>query len=127
MAAVRGMDTPGFSMRDDPAAGPSRQIMQDRQGSAKFAGIGGRVANLPGRLALEAVDIGAGGPGPDILTHDETDAVLAFLLAGMTGPDLPVAMGVLYADPAPQPAPAPHPAPPRFDTLVRKAQTWTVP
>ena len=82
---------------------------------------------VPGRLALEAVDIGAGGPGPDILTHDETDAVLAFLLAGMTGPDLPVAMGVLYADPAPQPAPAPHPAPPRFDTLVRKAQTWTVP
>jgi len=64
MAAVRGMDTPGFSMRDDPAAGPSRQIMQDRQGSAKFAGIGGRVANLPGRLAL----VGRNGPSAPVGT-----------------------------------------------------------
>ena len=78
------------------------------------------------RLALEAVGIGPDGPGPDILIHNETDPVLAFLLAGMTGPDLPVAMGVLFADPAPQPLPAQAPAP-GFDTLVRKAQTWTVP
>ena len=37
----------------------------------------------------------------DILVHDETNRSLAFLLGGMTPPEFPVAMGVIYCDPAP--------------------------
>jgi 2-oxoglutarate ferredoxin oxidoreductase subunit beta len=52
----------------------------------------------PGKLALEAVTLGeAGITEADILVHDETDATMAFLLAAMEPPALPVAMGVLYA------------------------------
>lgn len=54
------------------------------------------------RLMLEAVEIGKEGISEkDILRHDETDPVLAGMLAAMEGPTLPVAMGVIYCNPAP--------------------------
>ena len=53
-------------------------------------------------LALEAVTIGKDGVGEaDILVHDETNAVLANMLAKLEPPDFPVALGVLYCDPTP--------------------------
>ena len=56
----------------------------------------------PGTLALEAVTIGDKGvTESDLLIHDETDRTLAGLLATMDRPDMPVAIGVLYCDPAP--------------------------
>ena len=56
----------------------------------------------PGRLQLEAVTLGENGiKEEDILIHDETDRVMAGMLAAMEGPDLPVAMGVIYCDPKP--------------------------
>ena len=36
-----------------------------------------------------------------MLVHDRTNRALATLLAAMEGPEFPVALGVLYADPAP--------------------------
>lgn len=56
----------------------------------------------PGKLQLEAVTLGEDGiTEADILIHDETDRVMAGMLSEMEGPDLPVAMGVIYCDPAP--------------------------
>lgn len=55
------------------------------------------------QMALEAVTLGqpAGSDGKlialeDILVHDETNHVLASMLAGMAFPEFPVALGVLY-------------------------------
>lgn len=51
---------------------------------------------------LEVVRLGEDGIGEaDILRHDQTDPILATMLAGMTPPAMPVAIGVLYDDPAP--------------------------
>ena len=53
-------------------------------------------------LKLEAVTIGEGGISvSDLLVHDETNIALAQLLAAMEPPQLPIALGVLYCNPAP--------------------------
>jgi 2-oxoglutarate ferredoxin oxidoreductase subunit beta len=55
----------------------------------------------PGRIELEAVSVGPGGvPEGDVLVHDETNRTIATLLANMDSDTLPVALGVLYCDPA---------------------------
>jgi 2-oxoglutarate ferredoxin oxidoreductase subunit beta len=36
----------------------------------------------------------------DILIHDETNKILAMMLADMKQPEFPVALGVLYNNPA---------------------------
>ena len=46
---------------------------------------------------LEVVTIGENGvTEADLLIHDQTDERLAFMLAGMRGPEHPVAVGILY-------------------------------
>jgi 2-oxoglutarate ferredoxin oxidoreductase subunit beta len=56
----------------------------------------------PGSLQLEVVAIGEDGVGiDDLLVHDERDRALGQLLVAMEPPDLPVALGVIYCDPAP--------------------------
>jgi len=60
--------------------------------------FGLRVAD--GKLALEVVSIGEDGiTEDDIVVHDETDRIMAHMLAEMQGADRPVAIGVLYCDP----------------------------
>jgi 2-oxoglutarate ferredoxin oxidoreductase subunit beta len=55
----------------------------------------------PGRLELEVATVGAGGVTPgDVLVHDETNRALATLLVGLEPPAFPVALGVLYCNPA---------------------------
>jgi 2-oxoglutarate ferredoxin oxidoreductase subunit beta len=55
----------------------------------------------PGKLEFEVVRIGENGvTEADIQVHDEKDRTLAWLLASLTPPDFPVALGVLYCDPA---------------------------
>lgn len=50
---------------------------------------------------LEVVRLGDEGVGEeDILVHDETNKGLAFLLSEMMAPDFPVAVGVIYCNPA---------------------------
>lgn len=52
-------------------------------------------------LSLKVVDIGADGPeAAGVLVHDETNRVLGSMLAALDGPDVPVALGVIYCDPA---------------------------
>ena len=45
---------------------------------------------------LEVVTLGDGISEDDLLIHDETDQGLAFLLANMTHPEFPEAIGVIY-------------------------------
>jgi|TARA_R110002072_G_scaffold256596_1_gene415443 2-oxoglutarate ferredoxin oxidoreductase subunit beta len=84
-------------------------------------------------LTLEAVTVGENGVTvEDILVHDETNRSLATLLAEMDGRELPVALGVIYCDPAPtyeegieskimslRGAEAPS-----LDGLLRQGHTW---
>jgi 2-oxoglutarate ferredoxin oxidoreductase subunit beta len=87
-------------------------------------------------FALEVVTIGENGvTEADIAVHDETNAVLAGLLADMQSPDFPVAIGVLFADPKPSYADAVYQqitkvrekAPKAdLDALLRGGNTWTV-
>ncbi|MBK8209812.1 MAG: 2-oxoacid:ferredoxin oxidoreductase subunit beta [Rhodospirillales bacterium] len=88
---------------------------------------------VPSRLELETVRIGEDGvTEADILVHDRTNRTLATMLATMT---LPVALGVLYCDPAESLDAAMHaaagerPAGPtasELDALLRRGDTWTV-
>jgi len=95
----------------------------------------------PGSLRPEVVSL-AEVPESEILRHDESNPLLATLLAGLE-PPLPVALGVLYAAP-PAPGaeswearqhaeiaraagrPAPGPVQGDLDALLRSAGTWIV-
>jgi 2-oxoglutarate/2-oxoacid ferredoxin oxidoreductase subunit beta len=86
-------------------------------------------------LTLEAVKIGENGISEDdILVHDEKNRSLATMLAAMNGHELPVAMGVLYCDPAEtyedgithQMESAREENTPSIDALLRKGHTWEV-
>ena len=71
----------------------------------------------------------------DIQVHDEKDRTLAWLLASLTPPDFPVALGVLYCDPAAvyeevlgaqiTEAQQKNPNPP-LAALLASGGTWTV-
>jgi 2-oxoglutarate/2-oxoacid ferredoxin oxidoreductase subunit beta len=86
-------------------------------------------------LKLEAVAIGENGvTEDDILVHDEKNRSLATMLAEMDGHELPVAMGVLYCDPAEtyengitqQMEAAHETTTPSIDALLREGHTWQV-
>jgi 2-oxoglutarate/2-oxoacid ferredoxin oxidoreductase subunit beta len=90
----------------------------------------------PGTMELEVVTIGeAGITEGDVLVHDETNRAAASLLGAMAYPEFPVAIGVLYCNPAPtydgavreqdeataKMAPATD-----LNALLRAGRTWTV-
>jgi 2-oxoglutarate ferredoxin oxidoreductase subunit beta len=87
-------------------------------------------------FALEVVTLGENGiTEADVAIHDETNSVLAGLLADMQGPDFPVAIGVLFCDPKPsfsdavygQIAEVREKAPKAdLNALLRSGTTWTV-
>ena len=90
----------------------------------------------PGELAVDVVTIGDDGvTTDDILRHDETNHTLAVLLASMTPPAHPVALGVLYCDPAPTyeslvyeqvEAAKVKGQTADLDALLRRGHTWVV-
>ena len=84
--------------------------------------------------SLKAVTIGHDGiTEQDILVHDETNRVLAGLLADMDGRTMPLALGVIYRETA-QDGPAAVPgtmpsgaeAASRLNELMRRGNTWNV-
>ena len=87
-------------------------------------------------MELEVVTIGEDGvTEDDVLLHDETNRALAMLLASMDPPAFPVALGVLYCDPAPTYDGAVHDqvnaiksekGEGDFDELLRRGHTWEV-
>ncbi len=113
------------------------QIHVDHGRPLVFGKDGTRGIRLkPGTLELEAVTIGDNGISPaDLLVHDATSRPLATMLAAMEPPHLPVALGVLYCDPAPsyeqslaaQMEKAKAGAPVGdLNALLRQGQTWRV-
>ena len=90
----------------------------------------------PDKIELEVVTIGEKeATEKDILVHDETNKVLATLLAQMEGPNFPVAIGVLYCNPSNTYEDAvhaqiaaekkAHPST-NINDLLRSGLTWTV-
>ena len=85
----------------------------------------------PGTLQLEVVKLGEGITEDSLLVHDEKDRTLAQLLVSMEPPDFPVALGVIYCDPA---TAYDDQVQSRLDAaccgdlneLVRKGRTWSV-
>ncbi|HEX9647919.1 MAG TPA: 2-oxoacid:ferredoxin oxidoreductase subunit beta [Alphaproteobacteria bacterium] len=89
----------------------------------------------PGTMTLEVVTVGEGGvTEADVLVHDETNRSLAMLLAELSGPEFPVALGVLYCEPRPtyeravwaQIEDASKAGTPRWNDILRRGYTWTV-
>lgn len=89
-----------------------------------------------GVMWLEVITIGEDGiTEDDVLLHDETNRPLAMLLASMKPPAFPVALGVLYCDPAPTYDGAVYDqinaikgdkGDGDFDKLLRRGHTWEV-
>ena len=80
---------------------------------------------------LEAVDVGPDGVDEsELLVHDETNRGLAFLLAELQPPEFPMAIGVLYHDPAETYDNAMLAGVPAagasLSGLLRDGRTWTV-
>ena len=85
---------------------------------------------------MEVVTINEDGvTEADILVHDETNKVLATLLAQMEAPNFPVAIGVLFCDPAETYETAVNDQlesqkrqnqNPSVNELIRSGATWTV-
>lgn len=92
-----------FADFTDRAAAPERQLAVEHGkpllfGKARDKGL----VFDPASMTLKVARPGEGGVSEsDVLVHDRTNRALATLLATMEGPDCPVALGVLYADPAP--------------------------
>jgi 2-oxoglutarate ferredoxin oxidoreductase subunit beta len=82
------------------------------------------------RLALKVVPAG----DPDVLIHDPTNRIMAHMLVEMPGQGFPVALGVLYDDPAPtfedavleQNHSVASGKTPNLQALVSKGQSWQV-
>jgi 2-oxoglutarate ferredoxin oxidoreductase subunit beta len=79
------------------------------------------------------VTVGEGGVADSaLLVHDETNRALANLLVGLQPQAFPMALGVIYCDPAPsyerqvydQLAAAGPPG--SLDDLLKKGRTWRV-
>lgn len=79
------------------------QIAVEHSKPLLFGKKGNRGIRLkPGRMEVEVVTVGIGGiEEKDILVHDETNKMMAHLLASMESPEFPVAVGVLYCEPGP--------------------------
>jgi 2-oxoglutarate ferredoxin oxidoreductase subunit beta len=85
------------------------------------------------RLALEAVALGEDGAGSEqILVHDASNRALAGLLAEMQPPEMPIALGVLFAQPAATfgeeagAARVPAADAAALNALLRRGDTWMV-
>lgn len=85
-------------------------------------------------LKLDVVTVGADGvTEDDVLVHDETNRVLANLLVALKPPAFPMAVGVIYCDPAGSfeedllgQTPTGDASVIELDTLLRSGRTWTI-
>ena len=98
-----------------------------------FAGGTKGIALDRERLVLDVVDV-ADGDTSAVLVHDQTNRMIAHLLVEMPFGPFPMALGVLYDDPAPtfesavveQNAAAAKGKTPDLQKLVSQGQTWMV-
>jgi 2-oxoglutarate ferredoxin oxidoreductase subunit beta len=94
------------------------------------------IARAEDGFGIRVVTIGEDGiTEDDVLVHDEQNKMLAMMLADMKQPEFPVALGVLYNNPAKAYDEAVHeqlaavkestPAG-TINEMLRKGRTWTV-
>ena len=121
-----------FSDFTDKDVASERQIRVEHGKPLVFGANNEKGLRLkPGTLQLEVVKLGDGAPTDDLLVHDEKDRMLAQLLVSMEPPDFPVALGVIYCDPA---SAYDDQVQSRLDAaccgdlneLVRRGRTWSV-
>ena len=131
-----------FADFTEKAVAPERQLQVEHGQPLLFGERRERGLRIrPGTLELEVVTVGETGNGPppvpldQVLRHDETNRTLATLLVALEPPAFPVALGVLYCDPAPtyedlvhqQLAAARAPGVPvDVNALLRRGPTWAV-
>ena len=124
-------------VKDKKTAGETRLLLEHGK-PLTFGQDGEKGLRInPKTLLLEIVTPGENGvTADDLVVHDETNKVLAQMLAGLKGPDFPEPMGVLYCE-----ATAPSytddvyqqrilvretSGPADLNALLRGGHTWTV-
>ena len=123
-----------FSDFTDRKHADDTQILVEHGKPLRFGADGSRGLRFdPKGWKLEVVTVGDGGVAEDeLVVHDETSRPLALMLGRMQPPDYPMAIGVLYRDPAPgltydaallQDA---RPAGASLSALLASGRTWTV-
>jgi 2-oxoglutarate ferredoxin oxidoreductase subunit beta len=123
-----------FDLITDRKTGPAHQLWLEHGKPMTFGANGEQGLRLsPTTLRLEAVTIGRDGvTEQDILTHDETNPALAWMLTEL--PDV-VALGVLYREAGPvynedltaqREAAKKRFGEPDLHALLRQGHTWTV-
>ena len=123
-----------FDAFTEKSVAPDQQLHVRHGEPLRFGKDGSRGLRLrAGTLDLEVVPVGAEGVAEgDLLVHDETNRTLATLLAALEPPAFPMALGVLYCDPASTYERDVHGqlaaagAPGSMDDLLRKGRTWEV-
>ena len=123
-----------FDAFTEKSVAPEMQLHVSHGRPLRFGKDGQRGLRLvPGKLELEIVTVGEGGvPESDLLVHDQANRGLANLLVGLEPPTFPMALGVIYCDPAPSydrdvyaQLTAAGPAG-SLDDLLKKGRTWKV-
>ena len=121
-----------FSEFTDKERAESMQLIVEHGKPLRFGPEGSRGLRLDtASWRLEAVDVGPDGVDEsELLVHDEKNRGLAFLLAELQPPEFPMAIGVLYRDPAETYDNAMLAGVPAagasLSSLLRDGRTWTV-
>ncbi len=119
-----------FADFTDKAVAADKQLWLAAGEKMLFAGGTKGIALDVERLTLKVVD----GNSDEVLVHDPKNRSVAHMLVEMPASAFPVALGVLYEDPAPtfdnavieQNAAAAAGKPANLQALVAKGQTWQV-
>ena len=116
-------------------AAPATQLwLEDGQPMLFAGGTKGLRLNRD-HLHLEVVNVVDGDwQAADVLVHEESNKAVAQMLIDMPFPAFPIALGVIYCDPAPtfesaviaQNAEVSAGKTPDLNALIRKGQTWVV-
>lgn len=122
-----------FAPFTEKANAAANQIWMEHGQPMVFAGGTKGLALDRERLALKVIDI-AEGDTSQVLVHDQTNRMIAHMLVEMPFGPFPMALGVIYDDPAPtfesavvaQNAAASEGKVADLQKLVSKGQTWQV-
>lgn len=122
-----------FDALSDKQTAPDTVALLEHGKPIRFGSDGEKGLRVnPASLTLEAVTVGVDGvEDGDIVIHDETNRTLATLLAAMDSPGMPMAVGVLYCDPAPafhaqDAVGAAQSGASQLNSVLRSGHTWTV-
>ena len=125
-----------FSLMTDKAT-KEDQVIYLEHGQPMIFGKGRDKGIRLDGLQPQVVSLTDGSYGTaDLLVHDETNHTMASLLVSMSPPALPMALGVLYCDPATSYEAAVYgqikesggdsDTKPDFNAVLRQGHTWTI-